>query len=100
MRAAQRLSRPNRVKNHGAPAATNSSSGLSAGARRSSLRSASARSTTGASLRSSLTTVGGSQPAARRGAVTTSVVSSIASTQSRSAVSPGATSTSQLRSTT
>jgi hypothetical protein len=49
----------------------------------------------GARRRSSLVTVGGSQEGAARGAVTTSRVSSTASTHSRSAASPGCTSRSQ-----
>ena len=71
MRAVHRLSRPNSVRNHGAPAATNSSSAPPGpgAASRSSRRSSRLRRTTGSIRRSALTTStsGPVAVAARRG---------------------------------
>ena len=97
IRAAQRLSRPNRVRNQGTPAPRKTSVGRGrcrpAAAPR---RSSSDRSSSRASRRSSARTSGSDHSARRPGAVTTAFGSSTVSRQRSVSVAPGARSTGQL----
>ena len=88
IRAAQMLSRPNRVKNQGAPAARKTSSGVSGVAIRSPCRSSRQRLSNRLSRRSSARMSGFSQVGAAGGRVTAAPTSSMRTSHSRLTRSP------------